>query len=65
MESIDRKKTYTKDEVRLSKEEFNRCLDMAELITFSDAVPTKNPKSIFIVAQPGARQNRIKILCRI
>ena len=39
----------------LTEEEFRICLDMAAIAMFSNGESSNNPKSIFAVAQPGAR----------
>lgn len=47
----------SEDDVRLTKDEFEECLDKLELVTFLEAVHTPNPKSIYIFAQPEAQVN--------
>ena len=44
----------------LTEEEFQQSLKMAEIATFIDFKATKNPKSIFIVSQPGAGKTGLK-----
>lgn len=51
----------SEDDVRLTKDEFEECLDKLELVTFLEAVHTPNPKSIYIFAQPGAGKTGLRM----
>ncbi len=44
----------------LTEEEFQRSLSIAELATFMNAQGVEKPKSIFVVAQPGAGKTALK-----
>ena len=44
----------------LSKEEYQRCLTAADMATFVDVHTVQKPKSIFVVAQPGAGKTALK-----
>lgn len=44
----------------LTKEEYNKCLLMAEIAIFMKSEVAKNPKSIFVVAQAGAGKTGLK-----
>ena len=44
----------------LTQEEYNKSLAMAEIATFMNAYGVKNPKSFFIVGQPGAGKTALK-----
>lgn len=48
----------------LTEEEFRRSLIVAEFSTFMDVPRVEKPKSIFIVAQPGAGKTALKIYAR-
>ena len=39
----------------LIEEEYKKCLTRAEIAIFMDSRPAKNPRSLFVVAQAGAR----------
>jgi len=39
----------------LTEEEYKKCLTRAEIAVFMKGRPAKNPRSIFVVAQAGAR----------
>ena len=54
-------KVLSEDDVRLTKDEFEECLDKLELVTFLEAVHTPNPKSIYIFAQPGAGKTGLRM----
>ena len=47
-------------EYDLTPEEFNRSLARAEIALFANCKPGKNPRSFFIVAQPGAGKTGLK-----
>lgn len=47
----------------LTEKEYQECLTRAEIAIFMKGKSVPNPKSIFIIAQAGARKNRIKKLC--
>lgn len=51
------------EKYNLTKEEYQKSLTMAEMAIFMRGKSVENPKSIFIIAQAGARENRIKRLC--
>ena len=48
------------EKYNLTDEEFQKCLKMAEMKTFLQGVSYENPKSIFVVAQPGAGKTGLK-----
>ena len=47
----------------LTEEEYRKCLTRAEIAVFMKGRPARNPRSIFVVAQAGARKNRVKRIC--
>ena len=44
----------------LTQDEYQRCLTAADLATFVDVHTVQKPKSIFVVAQPGAGKTALK-----
>lgn len=60
---MEKNRIVTQEDVELgvlTKEEYNRCLNMADMATFVDVHTVEKPKSIFIVAQPGAGKTALK-----
>lgn len=51
------------EKYNLTEEEYQKSLTMAEMAVFMRGKSVENPKSIFIIAQAGARKNRVKRIC--
>ena len=47
----------------LTEEEYKKCLARAEAAVFMKGRPVRNPRSIFVVAQAGARKKWSKKFC--
>ncbi len=44
----------------LTEEEYQKCLNLAEMAIFINSTSSRNPKSIFIIGQPGAGKTGLK-----